>query len=49
MRVSDVTEILERAERIGASEDVPEGSRVIQLSETLVMQMIQALRKDSNL
>jgi hypothetical protein len=46
MGIADVITVLESAERLGAAEDVPEGSRVIQLSETLVNQMLDALRNE---
>lgn len=40
-----VIEILEKAERIGAATDIPEGTRYIQISETLTLQMIESLKK----
>ena len=39
----EVIQILYKAERIGAETDEPEGSRYIQLSETLVLQMVAGL------
>ncbi len=42
MTLTDVWEVLQYAERTGADTDVPEGSRVVALSETLVNEMLQA-------
>ncbi len=39
----EVIQILHKAERAGAETDEPEGSRYIQLSETLVLQMVASL------
>jgi hypothetical protein len=44
MDIDDVITILETAERQGSEADRPQGSRYIQLSETLVEQMLYALR-----
>ena len=44
MRLTDVLEILEKAEIIGNGKDEPEGSRFIQISETLNNQMIKCIR-----
>lgn len=38
-----VLDILNQADRIGAQEDSPEGSRYIQISDTLAAVMITAL------
>ncbi len=43
MKVSDVRKILKNAHRQGTEEDVPEGSRYIVLSDTLVNQMAEWL------
>ena len=43
--VEEVAEILESATRIGADRDVPEGSRTIEISDTLARQMAKALRQ----
>ena len=44
--IGDVLMVLEGAERIGTSNDFPEGSRYIQISETLTTQMIEAIKRD---
>ena len=44
--IDDVLKVLEGAERIGTSNDFPEGSRYIQISETLTTQMIEAIKRD---
>lgn len=41
--LSDVVNILTNAERLGANKDKPEGARYIQLSETLVNELIYAI------
>jgi len=43
MDLQDVREILLTAERSGADVDEPEGSRYIQISETLALQMARGL------
>lgn len=43
MDVVDLIEIFTIADRIGSDEDIPEGSRYIQLSETLVDEIILSL------
>ena len=43
--VEQVIDVLERAERLGAKEDKPEGSRYILLSETLVELLISKLKQ----
>ena len=43
--VEEVAEILDSATRIGAERDVPEGSRTIEISDTLARQMAKALRQ----
>lgn len=45
MTLSDVIRILENADRIGAEADEPEGRQYIQLSETLVRQILEELRE----
>lgn len=45
MDVKDVREILLTAERMGAEVDAPEGARYIQISETLVNKMVEALTR----
>lgn len=46
MTIEDVIKALEGATRFGASEDVPEGSRVIQISDTAARQIVDALRSE---
>lgn len=46
MNIADVIEGLEQAERMGAEEDIPEGSRYIQISETLLLQIIETLKRE---
>ena len=41
--VSFVQMVLETAIRVGADQDIPEGSRYIQISETLANQMAEVL------
>lgn len=43
MTLNDVVEILKTAPRMGAEKDEPKGTRFIQLSETLVEQIVQEL------
>lgn len=43
MKPKDVLTILRTATRIGAKEDKPEGSRYIELSDTIVHKMINCL------
>jgi hypothetical protein len=45
MELQDVLSVLESADRMGAVQDVPEGSRYIQISDTLARQMVEALRR----
>ena len=42
--IEQVIDVLERAERIGAKEDKPEGTRYIMLSETLTQLLISKLK-----
>lgn len=46
--IEDVIQGLKSAERMGAEKDRPEGFRYIQLSETLVLEMIEALERDKH-
>lgn len=46
MDLEDVIQALETAPRIGSQKDKPEGSRYIQISETLVKQMLAGLRRE---
>lgn len=46
MKLQDVIDALKSAQRFGASEDIPEGARVLQLSDTLAGQMIEALESE---
>ena len=43
--IQDVIDVLKNADRIGSYKDEPEGSRYIILSDTLVKQLIMALRR----
>lgn len=43
MDMKDVVQVLKTAPRMGAEKDEPEGSRFIQLSETLVDKIVQEL------
>jgi hypothetical protein len=43
--IGDVIGVLEQATRQGTEKDEPEGSRYITLSDTLVQEMIMALRR----
>lgn len=43
MTLSEIIDILERAERSGNQEDVPEGARYIKISDTLSGEMISSL------
>ena len=43
MNYIDVKNILEYAERMGDEKDKPEGSRYIQISDTLAKQMVKAI------
>ena len=42
--IESVIQVLQKAERVGAKEDKPEGSRYIMLSETLVQRLISELK-----
>ena len=42
--IQEVVRVLEEAERLGEDVDEPEGSRYIQISETLVNEMLAVLR-----
>jgi len=44
--MGNVANILENAERIGNVKDEPEGSRYIQISETLVNKMLGVLARE---
>jgi len=41
---NEILNVFENAERLGAEKDEPEGTRYIQISETLVNQFISRLR-----
>jgi hypothetical protein len=43
--IQQVIEALEGATRLGAETDEPEGSRYIQISDTLAFEMVKALRR----
>lgn len=45
MTIQQIIDVLEVSERIGQAEDVPEGARYIQISETLTSRMIEGLKK----
>lgn len=42
LMIEDVLDVLKHTDRMGTDVDEPEGSRYIQLSETLVQEMIAA-------
>jgi len=44
--IQDVIRVLEDAARLGEDVDEPEGARYIQISETLVNEMLKALREN---
>ena len=46
MGLQDVIRGLEQADRIGAERDIPEGSRYIRISETLLNEIIEALKDE---
>ena len=46
MTLEDIKHILIMADRIGSDKDIPEGTRYIQLSETLVEEMIEVLDEE---
>ena len=41
--IGDVVEALENAERIGTEKDIPEGSRYVKMSDTLILKLIDTL------
>ncbi len=43
-RLLEIAETFSRAERMGASEDIPEGSRYIALTDTLTKELIVEFR-----
>lgn len=43
--ILDIIEGLSLADRIGADEDIPEGARYIQLSDTLACKMVLVLKR----
>lgn len=45
MTILEVAEALRTATRQGADQDIPEGSRFIELSETLANEMIKAIEE----
>ncbi len=46
MEIKDVIEMLETGlKRMGSDKDIPEGSRYIQISDTLVKEMVEVLEK----
>ncbi len=44
-RLIEIADALDKAHRIGASIDSPEGSQIIQLSDTLAKQLSKELRE----
>ena len=46
MKLQDVIDALKLAQRFGAGTDIPEGSRVLQISDTLATLMIEALEAE---
>ncbi len=42
--ITKLIDVFESAEMIGAEQDVPEGSRYAQISETLVVEILDILR-----
>jgi hypothetical protein len=44
LTIQDMIEVLDGSDRMGMPVDVPEGSRYVQLSETLVQEMANSLR-----
>lgn len=46
MTINDVIRILRTAPRTGAADDVPEGTRVLTLSDTLAQQMATTLERE---
>lgn len=44
IRLSQIADALERAERMGQPEDMPEGSRYIGITDTLAKQLTEELR-----
>lgn len=49
MNISDIITRLETADRLGADIDEPEGCRYIQISETLINQIIEALQCEKDI
>lgn len=46
--IKDVINVLRSADRIGPSEDKPEGVRYIQISDTLATQLADRLEKENS-
>ncbi len=47
LTLPDVISLFKGAKRIGAGLDVPEGSRYVQISDTLMAQIIEALERSA--
>jgi len=46
MDLKDVIDAFNQAYRMGTEKDIPEGSRYIQISETLLNEIIEALKEE---